>query len=432
MDIHAELLGFIEELRIVDTHEHFPKEAARPMGQDVLTEWLMHYLSCDLVSAGLSIKALEAVRAGQGSLTERWAVVEPYWEAARSTGYGRALDLSAKGIYGIDGVHGDTLGALNEAFVAARARGGHYRHVLRDKSRIAVSILDDNDEQGPLYDCDQEFGVPVMRVDTMVRPGEHRQMVRIGKEVGLGVHCLADYVEAVRRTLDRVFAEQPVVGLKCGLAYLRSLRFEQVETHAAEQGYHRLCAISHYPGDAGVAQIADRDLEDYLMHVVLRWADERGAVLQVHTGLQEGNGNLIVNANPVLLANLFLEYENVKFDIFHMGYPYMLELSTLAKNFPNVYIDMCWGHIISPTAARQALAEWLDTVPANKISAFGGDFCFVDGVYGHQQLARENVARSLAGKVAEGAFDLDRAKQIARWVFVDNPARLFGLTLGED
>jgi hypothetical protein len=43
-----------------------------------------------------------------------------------------------------------------------------------------------------------------------------------------------------------------------------------------------------------------------------------------------------------------------------------------------------------------ALVEWLDTVPANKISAFGGDYIFVDGVYGHQYLARQNVARALA------------------------------------
>ena len=25
------------------------------------------------------------------------------------------------------------------------------------------------------------------------------------------------------------------------------------------------------------------------------------------------------------------------------GYPYVMELGTLAKNFRNVFIDMCWG-----------------------------------------------------------------------------------------
>ena len=51
----------------------------------------------------------------------------------------------------------------------------------------------------------------------------------------------------------------------------------------------------------------------------------------------------------------------------------------------------------------------------------------MDGVYGHQELARRNVARTLAGKVSDGDFDLDRAREIAQWVFVDNPSRLFKL-----
>jgi len=92
-----------------------------------------------------------------------------------------------------------------------------------------------------------------------------------------------------------------------------------------------------------------------------------------------------------------------------------------------VFIDMCWGHIVSPEAARRALVEWLDAVPANKISAFGGDYCFVDGIYGHQLLARQNVAAALAQKVTDGSLSHARAEEIATWVFVDNPKQLFGL-----
>jgi hypothetical protein len=66
-------------------------------------------------------------------------------------------------------------------------------------------------------------------------------------------------------------------------------------------------------------------------------------------------------------------------------------------------------------------------VPANKISAFGGDYCFIDGVYGHQALARENVAKALAIKVEQGLFGLERAKELAHWLFIDNPVRLFHL-----
>ena len=99
----------------------------------------------------------------------------------------------------------------------------------------------------------------------------------------------------------------------------------------------------------------------------------------------------------------------------------------LAKNFPNVYIDMCWAHIISPNASVNSLLEWFDTVPLNKISAFGGDYCFVDGVYGHQYLARQNIAKALSIKVEEGLFGREEAKKIAKMLFFDNPNRIFRL-----
>jgi hypothetical protein len=110
-----------------------------------------------------------------------------------------------------------------------------------------------------------------------------------------------------------------------------------------------------------------------------------------------------------------------------MGYPYQHTLSALAKNFSNVFIDMCWAHIISPEASVRALVEWLDAVPMNKIFAFGGDYAFVDAIYGHQLLARQNVARTLAQKVEDGCFGLDRAREIAHHIFIDNPTEVFRL-----
>jgi len=100
-------------------------------------------------------------------------------------------------------------------------------------------------------------------------------------------------------------------------------------------------------------------------------------------------------------------------------------LAVLAKNFQNVYIDMCWLHIISPYAARQALAEWLDTVPWNKILGFGGDYIFVEGVYGHSVIARENIARVLTEKVEEGSLSEDHAVWLAGKMLRDNAYELF-------
>ena len=122
-----------------------------------------------------------------------------------------------------------------------------------------------------------------------------------------------------------------------------------------------------------------------------------------------------------------MEYRNVRFDLFHIGYPYQQTLSALAKNFRNVFIDFAWANVISPEASIRALIEYLDAVPANKISGFGGDYAFIDGVAGHAHIARENVAKALAFKVKHGSFDLVRAKELARMILRDNPAAIFAL-----
>ncbi len=150
-------------------------------------------------------------------------------------------------------------------------------------------------------------------------------------------------------------------------------------------------------------------------------------VLQIHTGLHEGNGNIITNSNPALLSRVFLEYPDMTFDVFHIGYPYQGELGALCKMFPNVHIDMCWAHIISPMAARAALDEWLEFLPYNRISGFGGDYTPIDGIYGHQYMARRNIAAVLSDKVEAGLFGIDEARRIAKALLYDNPKRLFGI-----
>ncbi len=418
------LREFIDGLVIYDTHEHLPgQEERRPARSDVLSEWLTHYFSCDLVSAGLTPARLDQVRDASRPLLERWRVVEPFWRAAESTGYGRSLALSAQGIYGIDRICADTIEELNRRFLAARARGGHYRFVLKEKSRIRLSLLDSD------LGADREFFASVVRMDGFLCPTHRRELAAAQERLGVPVHSIRDWKRAMEVELDRAL-HKGAAAVKCGLAYQRSLRFDKAPEAEAETGFNELFADAHAPDWRAGIKTA-KAFQDHMMHHLLALAEQRSLTVQFHTGLQEGNGNVIADANPVHLTNLFLEYGGVTFDLFHMGYPYMAEVSALAKNFPNVCIDMCWGHIISPEAARRSLAEWLDSVPANKISAFGGDYCFVDGVYGHQELARRNVAAVLAGKVAEGSMDIDRAMEVARWLFVDNPQRIFRLGRAE-
>jgi predicted TIM-barrel fold metal-dependent hydrolase len=169
-----------------------------------------------------------------------------------------------------------------------------------------------------------------------------------------------------------------------------------------------------------------------MFHEIVRAGTETHVPIQIHTGLQEGNENLLANANPLLLASLFLEYRQAKFDLFHGGYPFMGEAIALAKNFSNVFLDLCWLHIISPSASARMLHEAIETVPSNKIFAFGGDFIIPEGAYGHSVMARQVVARVLAQKVEEGYLDEEEAMRLAHMILRENPAELYQLKLAHE
>ncbi len=123
-ETYQQLRDFISGLDIIDTHEHLPPyESARPMANDVLAEYLTHYMSSDLVSAGLTPEGLQVARDSGKPLRKRWQLVGPFWEACRHGGYARSLDIAARDLYGVGRIDARTIEPLNEAFHAARAKG---------------------------------------------------------------------------------------------------------------------------------------------------------------------------------------------------------------------------------------------------------------------------------------------------------------------
>lgn len=418
-----QLREFIFTLDIIDTHEHLPGfERDRSLQYDVLGEYLIHYMPCDLMSAGMARRQFEQAIDASVPISKRWKIVESFWQASRNTAYARSLDLSVKGVYGLDKIDAATIEPLNEAFLAARAKGGTYQRVLKELSKIRLSIADTSAEVDP------KFFAGTMRLDNFVRVANRRQLDALAQQAGASaIHTLEDLEQACEAFLDAWLAKG-IVAIKCGLAYNRSLRFNKVAPATAAADFNQIYD-DHYvaPGWEPANGPVFPNLQDHMMHHICRLADRRSLVMQIHTGLQEGNGNIIYHSDPALLSNLFMEYRNVRFDVFHIGLPYQQVVSVLAKNFPNVFVDFAWVHIAAPAAAVAAMVDMLDMVPANKIMGFGGDYCFVDGVYGHQHIARTNVARALAAKVDAGDFDLEQAQRIATMMLHDNAIALFGL-----
>lgn len=418
LDVRQSIREAVNRVQIIDTHEHLIQEKERVAGEvDVFEIFLSHYASSDLVSSGMSTEDLAKVRDKNIPLEKRFTIFKPFWDLIQNTGYARAINIAVKDLYGLDRIDENTCRELSIRMKEAN-KNGLYRWILKERSGIEVSILD---SLSPVDAVDREFFVPVARFDGFATVRSKAEVEALGRACGRPIHSFSNLKEALERRFEGVSGT--IVGVKIGLAYLRDLYFDKVAEKEAEEVFVNIYKEDNKEG--GVSFREARPYQDFIVHRIIQLAAKWNLPVQIHTGIQEGNENVITNSKPTLLINLFREYKEVKFDVFHGAYPYTGELAVLAKNFPNVYIDMCWLHVISPFWARQALSDWLDTVPLNKILGFGGDYIFVEGVYGHSVIARENVARVLTDKVEEGAITEIQAVKIAQRLLRDNAYELF-------
>jgi len=429
-----ELKKVVDEVWIIDTHEHLVREEDRVKCEvDPLSTFLPHYVSSDLASAGMSADDLNMIRNPSIPLEQRWEKFSPYWKKVQNTGYARALNIAVKDLYGFDGISDENYVELAKKMMDANKKG-IYKWVLKEKAKIEVSILDPITEQKIVpVDFDRSLFAPVARFEEFIMPMERMSLESLATQCRMPIHALSDLVKALEAKFQEVSGA--LVGVKIALAYRRPLDFEKTTYAEAERSFNKIysqrlfkrieVAGGRWTFPEAVSAEEVKPLQDFMVHKLIQLAIKHNLPVQIHTGVQEGNENLITSANPTRLVNLFMEYKDAKFDILHGGYPYVDELAVIAKNFPNVYVDMAWLHIISPSVARRALSEWLDTVPSNKILGFGGDYRFVEGVYGHSVMARENIAWTLAEKVEDEGYSLKEAEQLAKKLLRDNASNLF-------
>ena len=406
---------FVSNIRIIDTHEHLATEEERLAMQGIdFTLLFRHYAKEDIISASNQKGLVEIIFGGNFPLADRWALFEPYYKSIRTTGYGRVPLIVARDIYGIPDINENTFQELSKK-VQEATKPGLYRHILKDMAKIELSIQDRGHQK-----LDPEFYRHVERFDNFIAISSGDQMRNLCAQHDVEAKSLESLCDVLRKAFSAGL-EYGMIGVKSGLAYNRIIKYDNTpeETAAA------ICADMLAGKPLAADQI--KAFQDYMMHSVLNLADEFDMPVQIHTGLQAGNGNTITNSNPTHLANLFMEYPNVNFCLFHGAYPYGGELATLAKNFPNVYIDMCWMYIISPSYSKRYLHEWLETVPANKIMAFGGDYSVVECIYGHVVMARQIVSDVLIDKVASQYMTEDEARHVAKRLLRENALEVFKL-----
>jgi len=440
--LFRELRQELERIPLVDTHEHFILEEER-LGLALDMFYLFpHYASSDLISSGMPHSVLEEIRCSELPLEAKWKRFRPYWLRIKNTAYCRVLKVVAQDIFGVEDINEKTYRVLSER-IASSNKKGWYSEILQDKANIKCCLVNflgwgkiyapPSRIEDSLDSIDQKLDMripslgldilkPVGAFDGLVGIWNLKQMRRLERDYDTNIHTLDDLLKVLDLSFE-ARVKEGIVGVKTVLAYNRIIHYDKTTRYQAEKIFNR---IFDHLGE-GISWREAKPLQDFLMHQVIRRAIEEELPIQIHTGFQEGSGNIITNSNPTHLVNLFIQYPQATFDVFHASYPYTGELITLAKNFPNVYMDLCWMHIISPYAARRILSELIETLPSNKIFGFGGDYLIVEGAYAHAKIARDNIAKVLTEKIEESYFSLSEAIEFARKILHNNPLEVFNV-----
>ena len=409
---------YINNMTIVDTHEHLlsPSDFKERTTLDFMV-LLQHYSALDLQSAG-SPPIYKIRDDGSMSIQDKWEILKPSWEGSKNTAYNRASLLAADKLFEVDDINETTIELLSERINKAYQNENWINYVVEEKCKIDFLIQDMED---------RSFGTDgfryVKRLDDFVHLHTKEHIQWIAESQNMTVETLDDLVQALEKAFEKA-NEKGIVGIKTALAYDRILHFRDESREDAEKVFSKLM---NSPGEYYYAFNEVRPLQDFMMHRLMDLARDHKLPVQVHTGLHI-NKNHIENSNPIHLTNLFFEYPDVKFILFHGSYPYGGELSAVAKNFPNVYIDMCWLYVISPSYSERYLHEWLETVPASKIMAFGGDYLNIENTFAHLLFAKQVVTNVLVDKVKSGYFSEAEAKEIAQMILHDNAVKILKLS----
>ena len=410
---------FINNMKVVDTHEHL-LSLSRLKQRTTLDFMLLlhHYSADDIISAGLPSKLFATLRKDSLTVKQKWDILKPYWESSQNTAYNRAALLAADKLFVISDINGSTVELLSEKIKKAY-QTDWISYVVNDKCKIEYLIQDSDD---------RSFGTKgfryVVRFDNFIFFNSKQQITSIAKQQNITIATLDDLIKALGKAFDDA-KQKGLVAIKSGLAYNRILNYENTSRGSAAKVFEDLMSSP----DGTSFTFADvKPLQDFMMHRIMDLARDNKLPVMIHTGLHTGNGNIIENSKPTHLVNLIMEYPTVKFVLMHGSYPYGAELTTIAKYFPNAYIDMCWLYVISPSYSERFLHEWIETVPASKIMGFGGDYLNIENAYSHLLMGKQVVARVLIDKVKDGYLSESEAKNIASMILHDNAVELFNLS----
>ncbi|MBK6963143.1 MAG: amidohydrolase family protein [Bacteroidales bacterium] len=345
-DIKSIIERKVFETPFIDTHEHLVDESERLNCIEPIIpcdDWallLNHYFGFDLISAGISNEKFDKVFSKQLHPIDKWQILSEYWPYLKNTTSGIIFRNTILTLYGIDDISEDNISELQRRYEQTRKKG-FYRYIIQNIANIKhchvhspISAFKESESPDLLF---QDIALNGL-IQVTVKPYSVPENVKISS--------LSDW----HSLIDWWFTEsnQIATGVKIGNAYFRRLDFERVEAGEVEKIFIRKISVQI------ISPEEEKKLQDHLFWYCVDKATEYGLPVKMHTG-QWAMNNVMkmhwVKDNPSDCASLCRQAPKTRFVFFHLCYPHYEEMLSLAKNYSNAYIDMCWSWSINPLAA---------------------------------------------------------------------------------
>ena len=416
----TDLERHVQQTPLADTHEHLKASAEiADHPPDVLRDLFEGgYITADLVVAGADPKAVDRlVDSNDPDVRARFEGIREAWQRCEHTGYGEGVRLAAQLVYGIDEISAEALAVAHKRHAELRAPGAPLR-LLRELANVEYVQIDDGTWACPPDPEAPDFFFRDISWESFANGQVDAEALE--REVGIGVRDL----ESLREAMAAVFTKHAAcaIAVKAQHAYDRTLRWEERTDADVGRVLQKRLTGKDLTEDERLC------LGDWCWARGVELAIQHGLPFKHHTGYYAGHSTMVLErTRPAHLCPLLLKYPRARFVLMHCSYPYGGELRALAKQFPNVIIDLCWAWSIDPYSTCAFVRRCIHAVPTSKLFVFGGDAGWAAQSVGYAAQCRRWLTRALQAEVDDDLLTEKQAIQVASRVMRDNQREVFDL-----
>ena len=415
-----DLRSYVSDLPVFDVHEHHMPDILGNRDVGLLALLWQSYAGWTQARPyplASETQFEDPMFTGSGPGT--WEEIAKFVEDSGSNSFVRNLIRALTDLYDLDedGVTQQNWERL-DAEIRRRHSDDDWRSEVLDRARIDRIITDPF--QNPLLNAHEALGeryCSVLRINALAF-GWHRESCdhngnsahQFAQHLGHQLDTFDDFLDMLELLVDTM-VERHQIGLKNALAYDRSVNFDDVDEDLARQAW----------GQRHPTAVQCKAFGDVVVDRLCRLAGERDVPFQMHLGSAQIRGS-----HPMNAAGLIERHPNTRFLLMHLAFPWSRELLGLAFVYRNIWLDLTWSALLSPTLFKQALHEAIEVLPDESRLMIGGDAWHVEETYGAIQLMRRLIGEVLQEKVDNGYFRPDDGRRLARKILSDNASKFFG------